>query len=195
MIWFMQIKYISIIPACVYVCKWNSLDAKVFYASTAPGYYLCQTLPIVDSIFIKLLRSEQNDRQFANGSFNLFSRIKTIEFKTTRHHVFPRVLMKKVSIGWVKGLVPNRRHAITWTNDNQDIWGHCSFMALMVSDILVNTDSSTGMTPWWCQAITSTSPILLLIKLIYSLTPEQKGRHFADGISNAFSWIKTCAIQ
>ena len=129
--------------------------------------------------------------KFVNGSFNLFSRIKTIEFKTTRHHdAFPRVLMKKVSIGWVKGLVPNRRQAITWTNDNQDIWGHCSRMAPMVSDILVNTDSSTGMTPRWCQAITSTSHILLLIKLIYSLTPEQKGRHFADGISNAFSWIK-----
>ena len=27
MIWFMQIKYISIIPACVYVCKGNALYA------------------------------------------------------------------------------------------------------------------------------------------------------------------------
>ena len=30
MIWFMQIKYISIIPACVYVFKWNALNTKVF---------------------------------------------------------------------------------------------------------------------------------------------------------------------
>ena len=30
MIWFMQIWYIFIIFACVYVCKWNALYAKVF---------------------------------------------------------------------------------------------------------------------------------------------------------------------
>ena len=30
MICFMQIKYIAIIPACVYVCKWNALYAKYF---------------------------------------------------------------------------------------------------------------------------------------------------------------------
>ena len=88
---------------------------------------------------------------------------------------------QKVSIGWVKGLVPNRWQAITWINDNQDTWSHCSLMAPMVSDILVNTDSSTGMTPCWCHAITSTSYLTVNQTLIYSLTPEQKGRHFVNG--------------
>ena len=72
---------------------------------------------------------------------------------------------QKVSIGWVKGLVPNRRQAIAWTNDNQNGWGYCSLMAPMVSDILVNTDSTTGMIPYWHQTITSVSPNLLSLPL------------------------------
>ena len=90
---------------------------------------------------------------------------------------------QKVSIGWVKGLVPNRRQAITWTNDNQDTWSHCSLMAPMVLDILVNTDSRTSMTPCWCQAIISTSPILLLIKLSSTLWHQSKR---ADILQTAF---------
>ena len=59
----------------------------------------------------------------------LFSRIKTLEFKTTWHHnVFQRVLMTKVSIRGVKGLVLNRRQAITRTNVNQHIWSHGSLV-------------------------------------------------------------------
>ena len=59
----------------------------------------------------------------------LFSRIKTLEFNTTWHHgVFPRVLMTKVSIGGVKGLVPNGRQVITRANANQYVWGHCSLV-------------------------------------------------------------------
>ena len=34
----------------------------------------------------------------------------------------------------------------------------------MVWDILVNTDSSAGMTPCWHQAITSTGPNVLFIE-------------------------------
>ena len=71
MIWFMQIKYISIIPACMCMCANEMHFIQKFYPSIALGYYLCQTRPIVDLIFIKLLRPEQNDRQFAKGSFNL----------------------------------------------------------------------------------------------------------------------------
>ena len=41
-----------------------------FLFLNSPGHYLCQTQHIVDSIFIKLLRPEENDRQFVNGSFN-----------------------------------------------------------------------------------------------------------------------------
>ena len=49
----------------------------------------------------------------------LLSRIKTLQFNTTWHHdVFPRVLMTKVSIGGVKGLVPNGRQVITRANAN-----------------------------------------------------------------------------
>ena len=73
-------------------------------------------------------------------------------------------LMTKVSIGWVKGLVPNRRQAITWTRANQDTWGHVALWAPMVSEILVNTDLSTGMKPCWRQAIISISLILLFIE-------------------------------
>ena len=59
----------------------------------------------------------------------LFSRIETLEFNTTWHHdVFPRVLMTKISIGWVKGLVPNGRQVITRANANQYVWGHCSLV-------------------------------------------------------------------
>ena len=56
---------------CMCVCvQMKCTLCKRFYPSTAPGHYLCQTRPIVDSIFIKLLRPEQNDRQFVNGGFN-----------------------------------------------------------------------------------------------------------------------------
>ena len=59
----------------------------------------------------------------------LFSRIKTLEFSTACHHdVFLRVLMTKVSIGWVKGLVPNGRQVITRANANQYFWAHCSLV-------------------------------------------------------------------
>ena len=61
------------------------------------------------------------------------------------------------------------------------VWGHCN---LVVSDTLVYTDSSTGVTPCWHQAITSTSPILLLlIKL--SLTPWHENV-LADILQTAF---------
>ena len=56
-------------------------------------------------------------------------------------------------------------------------------MAPMVSHILANTDSSTGMTPYWRQAITSTSPILLLIKLLSTLWNQSKR---ADILQTAF---------
>ena len=36
--------------------------------------------------------------------------------------------MTKVTIGWVKGLVPNMRQAITRTNANQYVWGHCGLV-------------------------------------------------------------------
>ena len=67
-------------------------------------------------------------------------------------------------------------------------------MAPMVSDILVNTDSSTG-TMLVSGHNLNQSYLTVNQTLIYSLTPEQRGRHFADGIPNAFSWIKTCALQ
>ena len=37
--------------------------------------------------------------------------------------------MTNVSTEWVKGLVPNRVQAITRTNANQYVWGHCSLVA------------------------------------------------------------------
>ena len=55
----------------VYCIFQETGDTKQYInPSTAPGHYLCPTRPIVDSIFIKLLRPEQNDRQFVNGGFN-----------------------------------------------------------------------------------------------------------------------------
>ena len=43
MIWFMQIKYISIIPACVYVCKGNALYAimQKFLSLNSPKAITC----------------------------------------------------------------------------------------------------------------------------------------------------------
>ena len=61
------------------------------------------------------------------------------------------------------------------------VWGHC---ILVVSDTLVFTDSSTGVTPCWHQAITSTSPnLLLLIKLSLTLWHENA---LADILQTAF---------
>ena len=175
--------------SCMCVCVQMKLTlCKSFYPLTAPGHYLCQTRPIVDSILIKLLRPEQNDRQFVNGGINFVFSIETSEFKTTRHHdVFPRVLMTKVSIGWVKGLVPNRRQAITWTRANQDTWGHCSVMAPYGV-----TDFGQHWFKYWYDTMLAPGHYLnqsyLTVNrtLINSLTPEQNGRHFAGGISNAF---------
>ena len=53
MIWFMQIKYISIIPASMCMCANEMHFIQMFYPSIAPGYYPCQTRPIIDLIFIK----------------------------------------------------------------------------------------------------------------------------------------------
>ena len=64
----MQIKYISIFPACVCVCKWNALYAKVFIPQQPQAITCAKADPLL--ISIKLLRPEQNDRQFVNGSFN-----------------------------------------------------------------------------------------------------------------------------
>ena len=121
----------------------------------------------------------------------LFSHIKTLEFKTTRHHdVFPRVLMTKVSIGWVKGLVPNRRQAITWTRANQDTWGHCNLMAPYGV-----RDFGQHWFKYWYDTMLAPGHYLnqsyLTVNrtLINSLTPEQNGRHFAGGISNAFFFV------
>ena len=56
-------------------------------------------------------------------------------------------------------------------------------MAPMVSAILVNTDSSTGMTHCWRQAITSTSTILLLIEPSLPIWHQSK---MADMFQAAF---------
>ena len=54
-------------------------------------------------------------------------------------------------------------------------------MTPMVSDILFNTDSRTGMRPCWHQAITSTSPVWLLIEPSKTLWHQRK----MDGIFQA----------
>ena len=53
----------------------------------------------------------------------------------------------------------------------------------MVSEILVNTDLSDGMTPCWRQAIISTSLILLLIEPSLTLWHQSK---MADILQAAF---------
>ena len=127
----------------------------------------------------------------------LFSRIKTLEFKTTWHYdIFRMVLITKVSIGWVKGLVLNRRQAITRTNANQYVWGHCSLVApygvqdfqSKLIQVLVWHHVGPGHYLNWSKLTVNRT-------LINTLTPDQNGRQFADGISNEFSWMNTCALQ
>ena len=50
MIWFMQIKYYSIIHASMCMCANEMHFIQNFYPSTALGHYLYQTRPIVDLI-------------------------------------------------------------------------------------------------------------------------------------------------
>ena len=155
----------------------------------------------LDELMARCITGDKSNLLFIEPSLTLWHLSKMAEILHTAFHMhfhgwklahfnqhFIRIhslgyIWQKVSIVWVKGLVPNRRQDITWTNNNQDIWGHCSLMAPVASDILVNTDSSTGMTPCWCQAITSTSPILLLIKLSSTLWHQSKR---ADILLTAF---------
>ena len=94
--------------------------------------------------------------------------------------------MTKVSIG-IKGLVPNRRQAITWTRANQDTRGHCSLMAPYGV-----RDFGQHWFKYWYDTMLAPghylnqSYITVNRNLINSLTPEQNGRHFAGGIPNAF---------
>ena len=91
--------------------------------------------------------------------------------------------MTRVSIGGVKGLVPNGRQVITRANANLYVWGHCS---LVVPYGVKHFGQSWFK--YWCdtmldQAITETSPNLLLIKLSSTLWHQAK---MADNLETAF---------
>ena len=86
--------------------------------------------------------------------------------------------MTKVNKGRLTGDRPLPEHVLTKI--------HEVIVALwppMVSEILVNTDLSTGMTLCWRQAIISTSLILLLIEPSLTLWLQSK---MADILQAAF---------
>ena len=83
---------------------------------SAPGHYLNQTAFIVNSTIINSLRPARNYHHFEENIFKCIFLEESFELQITVHITCFSGYDWQACIGWVSGLLPNRRRAITWTN-------------------------------------------------------------------------------